>query len=306
MSNYKFKGTSISTITNTTSGANATVGNYFTGFPPTLATTFSMMRPLDLNYTITSSSTDVSNSCTASYTDYTGPGGLVPLGVNIGGSTGNVYLTSYDTETTITPPTNAKQMRYILVGGGGSGGGYGGDAIAKDNVPPDSTAIGNGGLGGTGSYSSYVISSNNILITTPFNIKIGSGGTQVSNGANESKSVNAVGAKRESNGGRGSTGASGNNTTLKVGLNTYTSIGGTGGAFGNGGSATADSSNTDSNPGNTDTALRCISNQSIPSNCPPCISNYIFGAGGSGGVNSTLTSGATGNPGICRIIWLYD
>ena len=98
MSNYKFKGTSISSITNTTGGVNTSIGPYYSGFPATLATDYTMMRPLSLNYTIPPTSTDVSNYCTASCTDITN-------------------------SQTVTVPTGVKKFRYLILGGGGSGGG---------------------------------------------------------------------------------------------------------------------------------------------------------------------------------------
>jgi hypothetical protein len=283
MSNYKFKGTSISTITNTTGGVNTSIGPYYTGFPATLATTYSMMRPLSLGYTITPSSTDVSNYCTASCTDITN-------------------------SQTVTVPTGVKKFRYLILGGGGSGGGYGGDA--KGNQGDGSgSSNGNGGNGGSGGYSVYTVgtlaySSGTISVT------IGTGGSVGNNGTGNSTKGGVAGANPNTANGNNGNSNPGNESYITFDTVKYTSAGGSRGLNGNGANARAAWGNSSSIPGITDVVPDATNypnyttSSAIPDNWPPLGGTY--GQGGSGGTNANSNSANAGQQGTCRIIWLYE
>jgi hypothetical protein len=276
---YKFKGTDISTITNTTGGVNTIATNYYTGFPATVATNYNMMKPLSLGYTTTVNSIDVSNSCTAAYTDYN------------------------NTQTINTIPTGAKKFRYILVGGGGGGGGAGGDANSNSYYG-DSDATGNGGDGGAGDYSTYLCGIIDI-VNNSLDITIGTGGNVGINGANKS-TKGGISSSNDTKVGNGNNGNNGNQTYFVYNSEKTTSNVGTGGKLGNGGYAWASSRTTNSNSGNTSENTNTIVNyaNAMDANTPPLGDSY--GKGGSGAINNPAQIGNAGTGGICRIIWLYD
>lgn len=281
MSNYKFKGTLVSTITNTTGGVNTSIGPYYSGFPATLATNYTMMKPLPLNYTIPPTSTDVSNFCTASFRDITA------------------------TET-VSVPSGVKKFRYILVGGGGGGGGAGGTANANANSGK-SDATGNGGSGSSGNYSTYSYGTVDVVNNT-IDITIGTGGNIGNKGGNASQSGGGIGTSpRLAQAGAGGDGNPGNETYITYNSTKLSVSGGNGGKLGNGGRAYAGYSTTNSEPGNTNANTNTIVNyaNAMDSNTPPLGTSY--GQGGSGVSNfPTVSNGSAGGAGICRIIWLYD
>ena len=274
MSSYSYKGININTITYTTGGtANTPYGsNFITVLAPAGQ---NLSLPLPLSYQI--NGTDISNICTAAYTDATN------AGINISN----------------TAP-NAKSFRFVIVGGGGGGGGNGGNASAKNNTSGN-TATGNGGSGGNGGYATYFNNNiSNIPIVSGQNISvtIGNGGGAGGNGAN--KSVSGPGGQipdLNTNADPGNAGGSGNITTVNYDGSSYnTNYVGNGGNGGGGASATlvATNGNVNSNKGGNGNAGNATS-YSPPSQFPS------LGNAGVGGVGAT-----PGNGGACRIIWLYD
>jgi hypothetical protein len=209
---------------------------------------------------------------------------------------------------TITPPTGVKQFRYLILGGGGSGGGYGGDA--KSNQGDGSgSSTGDGGNGGLGGYSVYTVGTL-VYSSGTISVTIGNGGIVGTNGSSNSTKGGAVGAPtNNATGGKGNSNP-GNESYITFNSIKYTSAGGTRGLNGNGANAKAAWGNSASIPGTTDTVPNATNypgyttSNSIPVNWPPL--DAIYGVGGSGGVNSTLTPAKAGGNGICRIIWLYD
>lgn len=280
--NYLFKGTSISSITYVTGGVNGTVGDNYTGFPPTVATNYSQSKPLDLGYEFLYNNlrTAVSNICTAMYKDSIAP-------------------------ETIIPPIGVKKFRYLILGGGGSGGGYGGDAKSNQGDGTGSST-GNGGDGGLGGYSAYTVGELNYGSGT-INVSIGTGGSIGTNGTGNSTKGGAVGQPTNTATGNNGNSNPGNESSITFNSVKYSSAGGTRGLNGNGASAKAAWGNSASVPGTTDSSTNYPSyrtSNSIPVNWPPLGGTY--GQGGSGGINANSTPAKAGGNGISRIIWLYE
>ncbi len=281
MSFYFYKGIDINTITYTSGGtANTPYGSNFITVPAPAGQNLSL--PLNLGYQI--NNTDISNICTAPYTT-----------INVG--------------TTINIPNvapYAKSFRYVSVGGGGGGAGRGGNANTKYNFTGDG-ATGYGGDGGDGGYAVYtnspeipiVLGQNQIIIS------IGAGGNTGNNGA-DNVFTSAALENHKTTGGNGNVGGNGFPTNINYG-GSYTSFGGNGGNGGNG--ANADYIyNSDLIPsvqcnafGGNSGSDGNVNPYTIPTQYPP------LGTAGNPGSGATSNTNATpGNPGVCRIIWLYD
>jgi hypothetical protein len=279
MSNYLFKGISISSII--TGTGDTTIVNYYTGFPATALPGKNMMKPLPLGYTITSNSEDVSNYCTANYTDYTTVG-----------------------DTGIIPPADVKKFRCILVGGGGAGSGGSGNATAQfiNESGPFQYSNRSGTNGRNGSNSKYVISNSDINIKgNTIWITIGAGGSRGGAGGSVGNaSARGAGKTATATGGTGGNGEAGKSTTLEYLRSKLTSPGGSGGNAPN--AAVANASGTETGGTNSTQTSPAPTDYSIPADCPSLGNTY--GAGGAGGPLGG--AGSSGQPGICRIIWLYD
>jgi hypothetical protein len=274
MSNYYFKGTSITQITTNTNASQNQ--NYYENFP-TQSTNYSGLIPLPLSYT--DSSEDISNICTAASTTYN--------------SSQNVYA-----------PTGANNFRAISIGGGGGGGGAGGNATLNVNSTAEGSCPGkNGGTGGAGGIYYYDstgavnISGANLIIT------VGTGGNGGNQGANASGNIPALSNGYETASG-GNSGNSGNSSYIQIGEATQIALanGGGGGNSGDGAEVIYNvphgfNCSGSPSPGNTGNSGSGGNNTSL--NFPA----FNTGGGGGGGV---VSGGSSGNSGSVQIIWLYD
>lgn len=281
---YRYQGIDISAITYTIGGSNATtIHSSYGGFPPINNPTENMSKPYSFGYNYTSNNISVSDSCKASYNDYTNT-----------------------VATVITVPTGVKHFRSILIGGGGGGGGNGGDAKATANVNGNSSN-GNGGNGGTGGSGLYTTTPDISIVTgvNTVNIICGAGGSAGSNGGSNSiapKDLTKL--PDQTKGGDGNTGGGGGVSTIIYNTNTtYSASGGSGGGGGGGATATVtSSSNTNStSPG---PATGYTTTTTTPVNWPAL--QPTAGVGGVQGINGSAQNATVGQPGAVRIIWLYQ
>jgi hypothetical protein len=278
---YKYKEVNINNITTTSGGSNSTaVHTSYVGFPAIVAPTENMSKPYSVGFNI--SNTDVANSCTAAFTDYT-----------------NTTTTNY------TVPTGATHFRSILIGGGGGGGGNGGDATATANFNGTSGNAngGNGGTGGSGAYTTTA----DIAIATGVNtisVTCGAGGNAGSNGGANSISPPIANLPRSTKGGDGNPGGGGGTSIIVYNGSTTNAAGGAGGGGGGGATATVNSSsNTNSTGGGNGPSY--ARNTTAPTNWTNQLQGNS-GVGGVQGINGNPQNATVGQPGAVRIIWLYQ
>ena len=278
MSSYSYKGTPISTITDTTNASNTPLANYYSSFP-TLSTSYSQLQPLPFDYTYSSNKVQVSNLCTAQTSYY------------------------YNSQN-ITCPTNATAMRILTIGGGGGGGGGGGWGKAYSNV----TANGSGGAGGGGGFPGYSSTSTSNIIKVSTNsgiyVAVGGGGAGGTGGSNEtSNDGNGANATGDDGVAGGSGGASYVTLTGDSTYYAYTNSLGNGGGGGQGGHGhTTSNGQTNTSTGASGNQGNSTSTQSAPSGWPSFAVNY--GLPGNGGPENT--AGNSGSSGMVQIVWLYE
>jgi hypothetical protein len=265
--NYKFKGTSISSIT---SSGNTTNQNYYQQFPTT-STNYNGLRPLNLSYSLPNG--DISNICTAT-------------------------STTYNYTQNISPPSGANYFRAICVGGGGGGGGNGGTAILYVPFYGEGTCGGrSGGSGGSGGKyyydSTYLVNISNANLT----VVVGNGGNAGNRGANateEKLSANDLSLTAS----RGNSGNSGNVSYIQISNTRYaTANGGGGGNGGDGGEVLFNiphQFNCSGSPSNGNTGNGGSGGNNTNLNFPS------LNAGNGGGATFSGSSGQV------QIIWLFN
>lgn len=312
MSNFFYKGVSISTITNTTgSTTNAPGYNNF----PVVAANSPILIPNDFFYYYndpTNGIQQVSQLCTATSTK-----------INSNGPQ--------------TIPAGCKSFRVVAYGGGGGGGCYGGNAGA--NYAPTKTSVeGNGGSGGDGGSGNGVVSLVNVISgQNIISVKIGNGGSYTSAGPNtiyggntfnndngNSEPSNSLNNNMDINyariyghiinGGMVNASKAGDTTSIIYGTTTIKATGGNEGNSGGGAFAKYNGNNdtptltVKSNKGSNGNAGN---GGNFTNNIPGYNGPYFnTPAGGNGGNCSNdgggQTAGTDGSDGYATFIWLYD
>jgi len=294
--NFVYQGTTTSTDI---SGSGTTYYNSFPGSANTETNSIAKMYTGMFTY----SGSDVANSRSLMYTDYTTSGAMI-----------------------ISPPSGVtpSKIRVICVGGCGGGGGAAGGK--RNNTGPDQYG-GSGGGGGGGGIS---YSSSDITYSSPMSIFVGTGGYGglggsggVAGSAGKPGKESWIGDERGENliviangggGGGGGAVATGNGNAGSAGLK-LTGDQGAGGSAGTGntnngnagtGGVAGKSSdyNSDTNAPRTEGSTDVIfSGSSTPSN----IAAKVAGTGGNcngRGTGGTGNDGGNGATGMIRIYWL--
>ena len=224
MTNYKYKGTTISELISSSSFPTG----YYGGFSPSSNTittnTDTNTKPEPFGYKILSS--DLSDYCVATYTDY-------------------------NSTQTVTPPTWCKHIRTIVIGGQGGTGGKGGRADGDGRYKGDST--GNGGTGGTGGNGQINSNSTLISVSSSITVTIGSKGNDGATG-NETHADGTATKCKSEKAGWGGNGSPGGTTSITCGSTTISASGGNGGNGGEGGNAKGCAHSANANNGSPGTS----------------------------------------------------
>jgi hypothetical protein len=293
MSNYKYKGINISTITNPISYNS---NNLFKGFPTGENPHGNLYNPYPFGYKDVNG--NLSNLCKAATETWFG-GGVI----------------------SIAPPSGCKSFRYIMIGGGGGGGGGGGHAHVGSNTLKNS-ANANGGDGYPGGNAKYLYSTSDVKVNSGLiEVFIGKGGAGSPPGQNANINQNAnqnaycKGGQGGGNTKDATTGPPPYNGTptyfTYANVKSEEAIGADAGGFGNGGKAamTTSGDKSTTRDGNSNDTSPNPATQSIDNNLGDKLANY--GVGGNGGLGSTKGNELAGNgnngiDGCAQFIWLYE
>jgi hypothetical protein len=279
MSNFFYKGISISTITNT-SGTTANAPGY-DNFP-ILPANYSGFIPNDFSYYYTDDEGNlqpVSQLCTATSTQIDFSSSLVQ---------------------TIPIPIGCNSF-YVIATGAGGGGGGGGGAVNGTNEGGN-TANGNGGNGAPGGSGATTIGLFNVVPDySTVSVTVGGGGSYGSGGPTNHVVHSEDGAGTDGNGGK-----AGGNTNVTYVSTTITGPCGDGGNAGLGGTANFGNEYFTTNGGNGNQGNSGTgSNPYTPLNFPMPTPQYGYGGPGGNG-NNGGGPGTAGADGSAQIIWLYD
>lgn len=273
MSNFLFKGVSLSTVINTTSGTTSATGYGFSYN----TTVYANSRPLPVRYQI--NGTDIANTAAAYYTKHT-----------------NTTLTTYNV------PTGAKACRYVLRGGGGGSGGGGGAAIDFDGY----LQYRSGGKSHGGTQGSFEVGTISSISGTTYTIVVGSGGPGGEGGARRQFDSNGANVTAKS----GEPGGIGGSTIFNINGTQNGAIGGAGGAGGTGANAPAAGGGTGGTPGGSDSIAVALRLDWDPVVVGTAGTGNPGASGGGFNTNNNNAdpgaNGSAGNTGAAQIIWLYE